>query len=319
MAEGSPAPTAWWRCYVGRCSALRSRRRLVAGAVRLQYGDTEFTWHDEHRRPPRSGVPRRGGGAWRTQPRLRDLPRVPAVRHAVHVVPDAVRDDRSPRRSRPRTNDPGRTGSGGRRMLPLRALCHRLSVLTGTWHTGTGHAVARRAQRRLPAADAAGRSDAVRRRNRVGEGPVDHAAARSYRSGRQARDALVTPRQPDRRCRAGLARPEDRPSAHWRLGGPTAAALRPATVLHLVRASPDGDDHRTAGPGDDLRDVRRRVPGARYRSGPGRGLRAQRRRMRAERGALLRRPVAPGRRHRPLPSSGRTEREDARRRDSPGH
>ena len=143
---------------------------LVAGAVRLQYGDTEFTWHDEHRRPQRSGVPRRGGGAWRTQPRLRDLSRVPAVRHAVHVVPDAVRDDRSPRRSRPRTHDPGRPGSGGRRMLPLRALCHRLS-LTGTWHTGTGHAVARRAQRRLPAADAAGRSDAVRQPESSRRGP----------------------------------------------------------------------------------------------------------------------------------------------------
>jgi hypothetical protein len=49
---------------------------------------------------------------------------------------------------------------------------------------------------------------------------------------------------------------------HRRVAGATAAALREATVLHLVRAAPDDQPHRAPGPGDGVPDVSRRVPGA---------------------------------------------------------
>ena len=174
--------------------------------------------------PKHPVVPRRGRRPRRADPGLRPVPRLPAVLQVLHLVPDAVRDDRPARRPGRRPAHPCPAGPGRRRVLPVQALLHQLPL----------HPRAPRVGARLPPPDAARRRDAPRQPSRSRPRAAHHPGDGAHRSAGQARHHHRPHRQQGHRCRARLPRPQGRREGHRRVVASACCRRTPSS------ASPPG-------------------------------------------------------------------------------
>ena len=216
------------------------------------------------------------------------------------VVPDAVRPHRPARRPGRRRLTPAEQDQRRRRVLPVQALLRQLPVRARPERVGD----------RLPPADAAGRRHAPRHGRRCPAAPADRQRDGAHRSARQARARAAAPavnavdRPPGRRRARSVIAQTAGISSERLL--PPFARQRFTTWFKQAAAGAHG---ATAGQGDRLPHVPRRVPGPGGRPRPRPGLRAQRDRVRRRLPRVLRRAVAAQRRRRALRRGGRGQRE----------